>query len=142
MIRRSNPHLDGYIPSEAFDQLAFSQVVSSNGLLFLGGIAPVAGPEFVPVSPGDLHGQCAFVLDILGKSLEAGGSTPAHLLDWTVYLKDVDGSGAVGKQYMEIAPLLREFTGGEGPSATAVGVSGLFVPEQLIEIQAIAAVAR
>ncbi|MBY6382494.1 RidA family protein [Rhodococcus erythropolis] len=143
MIRRSNPSLENYVPAEMIsDTLGFHQVVSYNGLLFLGGIAPVSGAALEIVTPGDLKGQCAFVLDILGKSLAAGGSSAEQLLDWTVYLKDVDGAGAIGAQYLEIVPQLKAFVGANGPSATAVGVHGLFVPEQLIEIQAIAATSK
>jgi 2-iminobutanoate/2-iminopropanoate deaminase len=141
MIKRSSPDLD-YIPAEAFQGLAFNQLVTTGDLLFIGGTAPVRGSDLKIVGVGNLKTQCMYVLEVLDRSLKAGGSSKEHLLNWTVYLTDPNKSGEIGSKYLEIAPALRDWVGPHGPAATAVGVASLFLPEQMIEIEAVAAVVK
>lgn len=140
-IQRTNPDLD-YLPPATFTSLGFHQLVSTDELLFVGGTAPFHGEGIELIGAGDLSAQCSYVLDVLERSLKAGGSSPEHVLDWTVYLTDPDRTGEIGSKYTAITPLLRDWVGPHGPAATAVGVACLFHPQQLIEIQAVAAVVK
>ncbi|NDK90552.1 RidA family protein [Gordonia desulfuricans] len=141
MITRHMPDLGAlnYIPAEAMADLGFSSVVVSDGLVFVSGVAPIQGPEFAIVGESDLGAQCAYVLDVLAKSLESVGSSPKSIVDLTVYLT---GTTEIGSKYTEIAPQLARFVGNDRPTATAVGVTSLFLPAQQIEVRAVARVSR
>ncbi|GAA4936687.1 enamine deaminase RidA (YjgF/YER057c/UK114 family) [Actinomycetospora succinea] len=66
---------------------------------------------------------------------EAGGD-PARFLSVTIYLTDIPDYQAHGK---EIGGVWRELVGTDYPAMTGVGVTGLWQPEALVEIQAVAA---
>ncbi|MDE4175414.1 RidA family protein [Phaeobacter sp. PT47_59] len=134
MINRATPEV-GYQPPENTIALGFHAYTENDGLVFLSGVAPFHGPEATIVGEGDLKAQTSYVLEIIEKLLIEAGSSPSHILDWIVYLKDFDGTGEVASKFIEIAPQLTAFTGGEYPCATAVGVPCLFTKEQYIEIQ-------
>ncbi len=119
-------------------QLGFSGMVGADGFLHISGVAPIHGPDFAIVGKGDLKAQCKYVLDVLGRTLKAGGSSPEALIDIVVLLTDFNGTGEIGSKYVEIAPLLAAFSGEHRPASTAVGVSCLFKPEQMIELRAVA----
>lgn len=128
----------GALPPEVFEQVGYHQVVSNGDLLFLGGTTAARGSDLEIVGKGDLEVQCSFILDVLDRSLQAGGSSREHILNWTIFI--VDTTGEMGSKYMQIAPILREWLGSHQPAATAVGVSSLFTPDLLLEIEVIAAV--
>jgi len=140
MISRSNPGLD-YIPAEKF---GYSLIVSAGDLLFVSGVAPLRGRDDLKVvGAGDLKAQCSYILEILDQKLKAGGSSRERVVSWTVYLVDRDRPAEIGSKWREIFPLLQDWAGPHNmPAATAVGVASLFVPEQMIEIEAIATVGK
>jgi enamine deaminase RidA (YjgF/YER057c/UK114 family) len=113
-----------------------------NGFLHIAGIAPLQGPDFAIVGKGDLQTRCSYCLDVLGRTLEAGGSSAEGLIDIVVLLTDFNGTGEIGSKYAEIAPLLAAFSGEHRPSSTAAGVSCLFTLDQRIEIRAVAKILR
>jgi enamine deaminase RidA (YjgF/YER057c/UK114 family) len=141
MIERTNPDVD-YIPPAVFQQLGISHLVSNGSLLFISGVAPFHGPNLDLVGKGDLNAQCRYVLDVLDRSLAAGASSRAHILEWTIYLVDPERKGEIGSMASAITPLILDWLGPHHPAGTAVGALSLFHPEQLIEIRAIAAIAR
>ncbi|WP_269430172.1 RidA family protein [Rhodococcus sp. MEB064] len=132
-----HPQLDQYVATTEF---AFHLAVSSDGLLYTQGVGPVS-QTFEVIGGDDLVAQCEFTLKTLDSILEAGGSSRRHLLNWTIYLTDPQGTGEIGSKYLKILPQLCEFVGSHAPTATAAGVSCLFIPGQQIEISAIAKVA-
>jgi enamine deaminase RidA (YjgF/YER057c/UK114 family) len=67
---------------------------------------------------------------------EAGGD-PTRLLSVTIYLTDIPDYQAHGRAIGEV---WRELVGTDYPAMTGVGVTGLWQPEALVEIQAVAAV--
>lgn len=70
-------------------------------------------------------------------ALEAAGGSPEKLLSVTIYLLDVNDYQANGR---EIGRIWRELAGTEYPAMTGVGVTALWQPEAVIEIQAVAAI--
>lgn len=70
-------------------------------------------------------------------ALEAAGGRPEDLLSVTIYLLDIPDYQANGK---EIGRIWRELAGVEYPAMAGIGVTSLWQPEALIEIQAVAAV--
>ena len=71
-------------------------------------------------------------------ALDAAGGTPADLVSVTIYLLDIADYQAHGR---EIGQIWRELAGTDYPAMAGIGVTGLWQPEALIEIQAVAVVA-
>jgi enamine deaminase RidA (YjgF/YER057c/UK114 family) len=72
-------------------------------------------------------------------ALAAAGGQPEDLVSLTIYLIDVEDYQAHGK---EIGAVWRRLAGTEYPAMAAVGVTRLWLPEALVEIQGIAVVSR
>ncbi len=70
-------------------------------------------------------------------ALHAAGGADARFLSVTIYLTDIPDYQAHGK---EIGGVWRELVGSDYPAMTGVGVTGLWQPEALVEIQAVATV--
>ena len=88
------------------------------------------------VGVGDVAAQAEQVYANLGRVLEAAGGSLRDLVQVTVYLTsraDFDAFNAVRNRVLSASP---------PPSSTVVVVSGLVVPEHLVEISAVAAVPR
>jgi 2-iminobutanoate/2-iminopropanoate deaminase len=86
------------------------------------------------VGPGDLRAQTRQVFDNLKAILEANGATFADAVKIGTYLTTLDdlaGMREVRSEYLNAEP----------PTSTAVQVVALVVPEALIEIDLVAAVA-
>ncbi|WP_063017922.1 RidA family protein [Nocardia nova] len=69
-------------------------------------------------------------------ALKAAGGRPENLLSVTVYLLDIPDYQAHGKQ---IGRIWRELAGTDYPAMAGIGVTRLWQPEALIEIQGVAA---
>ncbi len=69
-------------------------------------------------------------------ALRAAGGDPSRFLSVTIYLTDIPGYQAQGK---EIGRVWRELVGTDYPAMTGVGVTSLWQPEALVEIQAVGA---
>ncbi len=85
---------------------------------------------------GDIVDQFRQALSNVVTALRAAGSEPADLLSVRIYLLDVPGYQARGK---EIGAIWKELCGRTYPAMTGVGVTALWQPEALIEIEAVAA---
>jgi enamine deaminase RidA (YjgF/YER057c/UK114 family) len=107
---------------------------SANGLVFTAGACPL-DEEGRVVEPGDLEAQAARTAENLLAALAAAGSGPESLLKTTVYVVAGERSDLV-RVWDVVATRL-----GRTPS-TLLGVSFLGYADQLVEIEAIAALAR
>jgi enamine deaminase RidA (YjgF/YER057c/UK114 family) len=72
-------------------------------------------------------------------ALRAAGGSPSDLLSVTIYLTDIPGYQANGR---EIGRVWRELAGTDYPAMAGIGVTALWQPEALIEIQGVAAASR
>jgi enamine deaminase RidA (YjgF/YER057c/UK114 family) len=72
-------------------------------------------------------------------ALAAAGGRPEDLVSVTLYITDVEDYQAHGK---EIGAVWRKLAGTEYPAMAGVGVTRLWLPEALVEIQGVAAVSR
>ena len=70
-------------------------------------------------------------------ALAAAGGQPSDLVSLTIYLTDVPDYQAHAR---EIGAVWRRLAGTEYPAMAAVGVTRLWLPELLVEIQGIAVV--
>ncbi len=91
------------------------------------------------VVPGGIVPQFERALSNLLAALAAAGGHPSDLASLTIYLTDVPDYQAHGK---EIGAVWRRLAGTDYPAMAGVGVTRLWLPDALVEIQGIAAVSR
>ena len=107
----------------------YSQAVQANGFVFASGQIPI-DPATGDLARGSIDEQTGLVLSNLRAVLEAAGSSMAHVVKTTVYLRDMDDFGSMNAVY-------GEFFKAPYPARAAVEVARL--PKGVrIEIEAIA----
>lgn len=87
------------------------------------------------VAPGEMGGQCRYVLELLRRILAAHGATYDDVVNIRSYVTDLG-------RLAECKEARAEFVTGEPPTSTTVEVSRLFHPGALIEVEVVAAVGR
>ena len=123
-------------PAELARPSGFSHAVAATGrMVFLAGQTGVDRDG--NVAEGGVVPQFERALTNLLTALGAAGGLPSNLVSLTVYLTDMAGYQARGK---EIGAVWRRLAGAEYPAMAAVGVTRLWLPELLVEIQGIAVV--
>jgi enamine deaminase RidA (YjgF/YER057c/UK114 family) len=123
-------------PAELARPSGFSHAVAATGrMLFLAGQTGVDRDG--NVVEGGVVPQFERALTNLLTALGAAGGLPSDLVSLTIYLTDVPGYQAHGK---DIGAVWRRLAGTEYPAMAAVGVTRLWLPELLVEIQGIAVV--
>jgi enamine deaminase RidA (YjgF/YER057c/UK114 family) len=124
-------------PGELARPSGFSHAVRAGGgrLVFLAGQTALdAGGSIV----GDgVVAQFEQALGNLLTALRAAGGEPADLASLTVYLVDMDGYRTRSR---EIGEIWRRLVGRDYPAMAAIGVSRLWDPAALVELQGIAVV--
>ena len=126
-------------PDELARPSGFSHAVAvtERRLVFLAGqIGMDRGGKVVD---GGVVAQFEQALANLLTALAAAGGRPEDLVSLTLYIVDVDDYQAHGK---EIGAVWRKLAGTDYPAMAGVGVTRLWVPEALVEIQGSAAVSR
>jgi reactive intermediate/imine deaminase len=125
MTRRQEIAVDG-LPEPISH---YCHAVRFADLLFVSGCAPFDDDGVV--APGDVVGQTRFVLETMGRVLEAGGGSFADVLKVTVYLTDISHRQLIN-------PVRQEFFGDARPASTLVEVTALALPGMLVEFEAVA----
>ena len=126
-------------PEELGRPSGFSHAVSvtAGRMVFLAG--QVGMDRDGMVVSGGVVAQFEQALANLLAALAAAGGQPADLVSLTVYSVDVPGYQAHARQ---IGAVWRRRAGLHYPAMAAVGVTRLWDPDALVEIQGIAAVSR
>jgi enamine deaminase RidA (YjgF/YER057c/UK114 family) len=91
------------------------------------------------VVPGGVVAQFEQALSNLLTALAAAGGHPSDLASLTIYLTDVEDYQAKGK---EIGAVWRRLAGSDYPAMAGVGVTKLWLPDAMVEVQGIAVVSR
>ncbi|MBS1888203.1 MAG: RidA family protein [Actinobacteria bacterium] len=101
-------------------------------LVFIGGtIALDEAGEVVGV--GDVAAQTEQVMENIGRALAAAGAGFDDVVKITTYVTEIDF-------YAELAPVRARYLTAPYPVSTLLEVSGLMLPDLLVEIDAIAVV--
>jgi reactive intermediate/imine deaminase len=109
-----------------------SQAIRAGGLVYVSGQAGV-GDDGAIVGKGDFDAQADQAFRNLDRALKAGGSSLAHVIKVTIFLTSMS-------HFPKIVELRRKWFSAPYPADTIVEVSGLYSPDAMIEIEAIAAV--
>lgn len=109
-----------------------SQAIRAGGLVYVSGQAGV-GDDGAIVGKGDFDAQADQAFRNLDRALKAGGSSLAQVIKVTIFLTSMS-------HFPKIVELRRKWFSAPYPADTIVEVSGLYSPDAMIEIEAIAAV--
>lgn len=113
----------------------FSHGVLAGNVLHLGG--QTAMDATGAIVPGGIIAQFRQCFqNVLDTVTEAGG-TPGDLVSVTIYLTDIPDYQANGR---EIGRVWRELAGTRYPAMAGIGVTALWQPEAMIEIQGVAVI--
>lgn len=124
-------------PGELARPSGFSHAVSAPAgrMVFLAG--QIGMDRDGKLVDGGIVPQFEQALANLLATLAAAGGHPADLASLTVYLTDVEDYQAHGK---DIGAVWRRLAGPEYPAMAGVGVTRLWLPGALVEIQGVAVV--
>jgi enamine deaminase RidA (YjgF/YER057c/UK114 family) len=123
-------------PAELARPSGFSHAVAATGrMVFLAGQTGVDRDG--NVAGGGVVPQFERALTSLLTALGAAGGLPSDLVSLTIYLTDMADYQAHAR---DIGAVWRRLAGTEYPAMAAVGVTRLWLPDLLVEIQGIAVV--
>jgi enamine deaminase RidA (YjgF/YER057c/UK114 family) len=104
-------------------------------LVFAAGACPL-DRDGATVAPGDVVAQAHQVMRNLATALAAAGAGLRDVVKSTVYVASADRADLVA-----VWRVVRECFGDHDPPSTLLGVAVLGYPDQLVEVEAIAAAA-
>ena len=116
---------------DPYEPYLLSQGIRFGDFLFISGQAGYNDEG--KVVEGDFRAQGDQAFANLARALKAGGSSLEHVLKVTIFLTDMGN-------FREVVELRRKYFTKPYPADTIVEISGLYTPEAMIEIEAIAAV--
>ena len=108
-----------------------SQGYCVNGTIYISGQYSHDTQDAV-VGAGNFEAQVRQTLKNIDRVLAGFHVTKANIAEVVVYLTNPR------EQALALAPLLQEYLGAHRPAGTVIGVTGLWYPEQLIEIRVVA----
>jgi len=107
------------------------EVGAGERLLFISGLTAKA-PDGGTHAPGDVGAQATRILESIQEILEKAGGTMADIVKLSVFVCDMERFG-------EVARARAQFFSEPYPASTMFEVSRLVSPDQLVEMEAIAA---
>jgi enamine deaminase RidA (YjgF/YER057c/UK114 family) len=120
-------------PPQLAKPVGFAHGVKAGPFVYLGGQTALNADY--KIVPGGIVEQFVQAFSNVLATLEHAGGKPSDLVDVTIYLTDVDDYQRNGKV---IGQKWREMAGTEYPAMAGIGVTKLWQPEALIEIQGVA----
>lgn len=115
------------------DDVPYAYAARVGGLVFTAGACPLDEAGDV-THVGDVAAQAALVMDNLVAALAAAGCTLTDVAKSTVYVASTDRADLVAAWQV-----VRERFGDHDAPSTLLGVAVLGYPDQLVEVEAIAA---
>ncbi|MEU5764099.1 RidA family protein [Nocardia sp. NPDC047648] len=125
--------VDRINPPELAKPSGFAHATRSGNLVHLSGQTALTLEGVI--AEGGIVAQFRQALSNLLTALRAAGGRPENLVSVTIYLLDIPGYQTSGK---EIRDIWRELVGTEYPAMAGIGVTALWQPEALVEIEGVA----
>jgi enamine deaminase RidA (YjgF/YER057c/UK114 family) len=126
--------VENFNPPELGPAVGFAHASRGGGFVFLGG--QVGSDESGQiVDPTDIAKQFAQAIGNVATALQAAGSAPGQAVKLTYYVTDV---AAYRGNLKAIGAAYREVFGKHFPATSLFGVSELFDPDALVEIECVA----
>ncbi|MEH1011968.1 RidA family protein [Micromonospora sp. CPCC 206060] len=123
------------VPALADAPYAYAATVTPAArLIHTAGACPL-DPTGATVAPGDFAGQAEQVMTNLAAALAAAGARLTDVVKTTVYVASTDRADLV-----TVWDVVRDRFGDHDPPSTLLGVAVLGYPDQLVEVEAVAAV--
>jgi enamine deaminase RidA (YjgF/YER057c/UK114 family) len=122
-------------PPELFPPPGFSHIAVASGqrLVFVAGQTAIA-PDFSVIGEGDLAAQTRASMECVGLALRAAGAGWEHVVRRTIYT-------VAPTEFEVITRAIEEVTGDSPhPPQTIIGVTGLALPQLMVEIEVTALV--
>jgi enamine deaminase RidA (YjgF/YER057c/UK114 family) len=132
-VQPSEPHRN-VNPAELGPAQGFSHATIAGSTVWTGGQIGSDSAGNVP-EPGDIVAQFTRAIRNVSIALRAAGCAPGDTVKLTYYVTDVKTYKA---NLREIGSAYREVFGRHFPATTLVEVKGLFHPDALVEIEAVA----
>lgn len=132
MLRISFLNMAGAVAPKGYSDAALIEGAARQ--LVLGGHVAFDAQRNI-VAPGEIVAQMRQTLKNLRGTLAAAGAEPRHLVKLKIHVTDVADYKAHLK---EIGAVWREELGAVYPAMTLVGVTGLFEPGSVVEIDGLA----
>lgn len=122
-------------PAALPEPRGYSHGTLSGNTLYLGG--QTALDDQMQIVPGGIVEQFRQAFGNVLTTLRAAGGIPDDLVSITIYLTDIPGYQAKGR---EIGRVWRELAGPVFPAMAGIGTTALWQPEALIEIVGVAVI--
>lgn len=129
MLKKRFQAFDFGVPWE--DGYGFCQALQAGPFLYVSGQLS-HDPKGNFVGEGDFTLQVKTTFENLDRVLAHFKATKEQIVETTVYVRDLR------KHMTEISRLHREYFGSHRPTSTVLGVVDLALPQQLVEIAAVA----
>ena len=113
---------------------AYASIAPAGSLIFTAGACPLDGSGHV-VAVGDIQAQASVAMANLGTALAASRATLRDVLKTTVFVASARRADLVAAW-----EIVRAAFGDHDAPSTLLGVSVLGYPDQLVEIEAVAAI--
>ncbi|MQA74421.1 MAG: RidA family protein [Solirubrobacterales bacterium] len=110
------------------------RVDAAGPLLFISGLT-ARGPDGQTVGAGDVGRQTEVILEAIESLVDEAGGVLADVVKLTVFVRDVE-------RFREVAAVRSRYFSEPYPASSMVEVSRLVSPDQLVEIEAIAAIGQ
>lgn len=107
--------------------VGYSRAVKVGGQVFVSGTTAVDEQGAI-VGKEDAYAQAKFILEKIGKALQAAGASFGDVVRTRIFVTSIDDWPAIGRAHGEVFKDIR-------PAATMVEVSRLIDPELLVEIE-------
>lgn len=115
---------------DPYEPFLLSQAIQLGNLVFVSGQAGV-GDDGEIVGKGDFDRQAEQAFKNLDRVLQAAGSSLRQVVKVTIFLTSMDN-------FPKIVELRRKWFASPYPADTIVEISGLYSPDAMLEIEAIA----
>lgn len=120
-------------PESLAKPIGFAHGVRADGIVYLGGQTAMDAQG--AIVPGDIVDQFRQALSNVVTTLREAGGAPTDLTSVTIYITDVDEYQRRGR---EIGGVWKELVGRWYPAMAGIGVTKLWQPEAMVEIQGVA----